>query len=216
MTITKLKTLGILTVSAVGVIVGGLAANAAIIKPDGPALKEAAALGEKNFDQHPVAFKWDYYTTLGLGYPDVTLRTKYFAVADYVRRSEFQRKFGTQRVHKVTDARIQSASDEVIGGLQFIVGHAGPTKDFLQAYTFSLKVGDMIMKPLDVAVPAIANPSGFMGEIAYAGEAIIDFDASHLKGNEKVTLVVKAPDGRGPSGSKNSPFEIPFDLSTVK
>lgn len=215
MRLTKSHALSAMLSGAV-IFASALTADAAMLTPSEGALKEAVKWGEAKFDQHPTAFKWDYYTTLGLGYPEATLRTKYFAVADYVRRSEFQRKYGTQRVHKVNDARIKSASSEVIGGLQFIVGHAGPTADFLKAYKFSLKVGDKTLEPMDVAAPAIANHSGFMGAIAYSGEAILDFDASGLKGDEKVVLVVKAPEGRGPSGSKNSPFEIPFDLSKVK
>ncbi len=216
MSIVNVKSLGLAAIGAFVMIASGSITHAAMLKPNETTLKEAVALGEKNFDQHPIAFKWAYYKTLGLGYPDITLRTKYLAVADYVRRSEFQRKFGTQRVHKVTDKRIQSASEDVIGGLQFIVGHSGPKEDFLKGYKFSLKVGDKTLKPVDVAAPTIANPSGFMGAIAYSGEAIVDFDASGLKGDEKVVLVVKPQDGRGPAGSKNSPFEVPFDLAGVK
>lgn len=215
MRLSRYHAIGALMAGAT-ILAAGVSAQAAMVDPNDAALKEAVKWGETKFDQHPTAFKWDYFVTLGLGYPDVTLRTRYFAVADYVRRSEFQRKFGTQRVHQLNDARIKAATEEVVGGLQFIIGHVGPTDDFLKAYEFSLKVGDKTLKPIDVAAPSIANPSGFMGAIAFAGEAIVDFDAAGLKGDEKLVLVIKAPDGRGPSGSKNAPFEIPFDLSKVK
>ncbi|MCK0103244.1 hypothetical protein [Pseudohalocynthiibacter sp. F2068] len=187
-----------------------------MINPSQDTLGEAVQLGTDNFDQHPVAFQWDYLTNLGLGYPEVLLRTRYLAVADYVRRSEFQRKFGTQRVHEITDERIKAAHDEVVGGLQFIVTASGPTEDFMLAYEFSMSVGDAVLEPILVDAPQKASPSGFMGDIAYTAGAIVDFDASGLSGTESVTLLVKAPDGRGPSGARNSAYEIPYDLSILK
>ena len=191
-------------------------ANAANFSLSKDQMAAAVEHGKKNFDKHPTAFMWSYLHNAGYGYPSVLMRTEYFAIADYVRRSEFQRKYGSQRVHKLTPERIESARSEVGGNLQFVVTVYGPTEDFMKGYNFMLKVGDKQMKPANVDKPVVGENSGFKGKLAYKAQVFVDFAPNGLSGKEKVTLVLDPPAGQGPSGSRNSDFEVPFDLASVQ
>lgn len=190
--------------------------DAANFKLSNDQLAAAVEHGKQNYDKHPTAFMWSYLHDAGYGYPTVLMRTEYLAVADYVRRSEFQRKYGSQRVHKLTPERIESARSEVGGNLQFQITIYGPTEDFMKGYNFHLKVGDKTMKPANVDKPVVGENSGFKGKLAYKAQVFVDFDTKDLSGKEKVTLVLDPPKGMGPSGSRDSDFEVPFDLASVQ
>ena len=177
---------------------------------------EAVEHGKMHFDQDVAAFRWPYINNQGYGYPYVLMRTEYLAISDYVRRSEYQREFGSQRVHKLNEARIRSAQSEVDGHLQFLVTVYGPSEDFMGEYDFSLMAGDKKLMPAYVDKPVMAENSGFKGKLTYSATIIIDFPTGDLNGDEKVTLVVDPPDGLGPAGSRNANFNVPFDLASVK
>ncbi|MGI9302532.1 MAG: hypothetical protein ACR2RB_07490 [Gammaproteobacteria bacterium] len=194
---------------------GAVSATAATFSLDKGQLGEAVEHGKAHFEQHPTAFRWNYMTDLGYGYPTVLMRTEYLAVSDYVRRAEFQRKYGSQRAHKLTDERIENARVEVDGQLQFLVTLYGPEANFVDNFEFHLMANGKEMKPAYVDKPVMGENSGFKGKLAYTATVIIDFPTKDLKGDEKVTLVIDPPDGLGPSGSRNSNFEAPFDLSAV-
>ena len=189
---------------------------AASFNLSGDQLVEAIKLGESKYDQDKTAFRWNYIKNLGYGYPQILLRTEYLAVADYVRRSEFQRKFGSQKIHELTDERVESARREVDGHLQFLVTVYGPSEDFMDDYDFHLELKDELILPSSIDKPVVAGHSGFRGKLSYAATIIIDFPTDGLTGNEKVTLILDPPDGLGPSGSRDSSFKALFDLSTVK
>ncbi|MGI9385340.1 MAG: hypothetical protein ACR2PO_19490 [Methyloligellaceae bacterium] len=191
-------------------------ARAAMFELKKDQVDAAVAHGKKHFEQHPTAFRWAYLKDTGYGYPSVLMRTEYLAVADYVRRAEFQRKYGSQRAHKLTDKRIQDARSEVAGHLQFVVTIYGPSADFMKAHKFHLMAGDKKIEPANVDKPVMAENSGFKGKLAYKAVCFVDFAAKALKGNEKVTLVVDPPAGMGPSGQRNADFKVPFDLAAVK
>ena len=179
-------------------------------------LSDAIKLGKLKYDQDKTAFRWNYIQNLGYGYPQILLRTEYLAVADYVRRSEFQSNFGSQKVHELTDERIESARREVDGQLQFLVTVYGPSEDFMNGYDFHLVLKDELIMPSSIDRPVVAGHSGFRGKLSYAATIIIDFPTDRLTGNEKVTLILDPPDGLGPSGSRDSNFKALFDLSTVE
>ena len=190
--------------------------QSATFKLNDEQVAEAVEHGKTHFDQDVAAFRWPYINNQGYGYPHVLMRTEYLAVSDYVRRSEYQRKFGSQRVHKLNEARIKSAQSEVDGHLQFLVTVYGPSEDFMGGYDFTLMVGDKKLMPAYVDKPVMAENSGFKGKLTYSATIIIDFPTGELNGDEKVTLVVDPPDGLGPAGSRNANFNVPFDLASVK
>ena len=137
----------VVTVLSFFVTVGASLTSAASLTLNDVQLREAVELGQSKFDQDQMAFRWDYIKNLGYGYPQVLLRTEYLAVADYVRRSEYQRKFGSQRIQELTDERIERARREVDGRLQFFVTVYGPTEDFMSDYKFGLVVNDERLIP---------------------------------------------------------------------
>lgn len=204
----------IIAAAASAVLAGN--AMAASLKLDDKQLAEAVEEGKAKYEMHPLAFKNEYYRDLGFGYPAVLLRTEYFAVADYVRRSEFQRKYGSQRVHELNDARIKSAQSEVNGQLQFQVTLYGKTENFANNFKYRLMVGDKAIEPASVDSPQRAESSGFGGKVDFKADVIVDFPGMNLKGNEKITLVIDPPDGMGPSGARNDNYEAKFDLSKLK
>ena len=195
---------------------GTLSAQSASFSLNDKQLAEAVELGKTKHDQDETAFRFAYINNLGYGYPSVLLRTEYLAVADYVRRSEYQRHYGSQKIHELTDERIESARREVDGKLQFMVTVYGPDENFTKDYDFHLMAGDKKVMPAAVDKPAMADSSGFKGKLAYAATIILDFPTADLKGDEKIKLILDPPDGLGPSGSRNANFEVPFDLSAVK
>ena len=190
--------------------------HSATFKLNDDQVAEAVEHGKMHFDQDVAAFRWPYINNQGYGYPYVLMRTEYLAISDYVRRSEYQREFGSQRVHKLNEARIRSAQSEVDGHLQFLVTVYGPSEDFMGEYDFSLMAGDKKLMPAYVDKPVMAENSGFKGKLTYSATIIIDFPTGDLNGDEKVTLVVDPPDGLGPAGSRNANFNVPFDLASVK
>lgn len=205
------------TCAAVVMFAAGTASvNSASLKLNGEQIAEAVEHGKSYFDQDQTAFRFSYMNNLGFGYPQVLMRTEYLAVADYVRRSEYQRKYGSQRVHKLTDERIDSARREVDGQLQFLVTVYGPSEDFMNDYKFHLMAGEKKLMPAAVDMPVAAGHSGFQGKLSYAATIMIDFPTTDLTGNETVKLIVQPPKGLGPSGSRDANFEAPFDLSAVK
>lgn len=212
---TLLQTVGA-AVLAVGFGLAGSAGNAAMFDLTKEQIEDAVNVGKKQFDQHPTAFMWPYYTDTGYGYPAVLLRTEYFAVSDYVRRSEFQRKYGSQRVHKLTDERIEDARKEVAGVLQFLVTIYGPSEDFMKDWKFHLMATGKQIAPKAVDKPQVATRAGFAGKIAYMANVIVDFPRDGLKGDEQVTLVVDPPNGLGPSGARNESYKVPFNLAKLK
>lgn len=177
---------------------------------------EAVEHGKMHFDQDATAFRWPYINNQGYGYPYVLMRTEYLAISDYVRRSEYQRKYGSQRAHKLNEARVKSAQSEVDGRLQFLVTVYGPSEDFMEEYDFSLTVGDKTVMPAYVDKPVMAENSGFKGKLTYSATIIIDFPTGGLNGDETIALIVDPPDGLGPAGSRNANFKVPFDLASVK
>lgn len=196
--------------------VGAAPVEAASFKLSGDERADAVEHGKAHHDQDSTAFRFAYINNLGYGYPKVLLRTEYLAVADYVRRSEYQRSYGSQKVHKLTDERIESARREVDGRLQFQVKVYGPSEDFMKEYDFHLMAGDKHIMPTDIDKPVVADHSGFKGKLAYAATIIVDFPTADLKGDETVRLVLDPPNGMGPSGNRDANFEAPFDLSKVK
>lgn len=190
--------------------------HSATFKLNDDQVAEAVEHGKMHFDQDVAAFRWPYINNQGYGYPYVLMRTEYLAISDYVRRSEYQREFGSQRVHKLNEARIRSAQSEVDGHLQFLVTVYGPSEAFMGEYDFSLMAGDKKLMPAYVDKPVMAENSGFKGKLTYSATIIIDFPTGDLNGDEKVTLVVDPPDGLGPAGSRNANFNVPFDLASVK
>ena len=190
--------------------------QAATFKLNDEQVAEAVEHGKMHFDQDVAAFRWPYINNQGFGYPYVLMRTEYLAVSDYVRRSEYQRKYGSQRVHKLNEARIKSAQSEVDGNLQFLVTVYGPSEDFMGEYDFTLMAGDKKVMPASVDKPVMAENSGFKGKLTYAATIIIDFPTDELSGDEAIALIVDPPDGLGPSGSRNANFNVPFDLAGVK
>lgn len=191
-------------------------AIAAKFKLDSGGIAEAVELGKSKFDQDQTAFRFAYINNLGYGYPHILLRTEYLAIADYVRRSEYQRGYGSQKVHKLNDTRIENARREVDGQLQFVVKVYGPDNDFMKGYNFHLMAGDKKVDATFVDRPVTAEQSGFKGKLAYVAQIIIDFPTTGLNGDETVSLILDPPDGLGPSGSRNAHFEAKFDLSAVK
>ena len=191
-------------------------AQAATFKLNDEQVAEAVEHGKMHFDQDAAAFRWPYINNQGYGYPYVLMRTEYLAVSDYVRRSEYQRKYGSQRAHKLNEARVKSAQSEVDGHLQFLVTVYGPSEDFMGEYDFALMAGDKKLMPAYVDKPVMAENSGFKGKLTYSSTIIIDFPTAELNGDEKVTLIVDPPDGLGPAGSRNANFKVPFDLASVK
>ena len=190
--------------------------QAATFKLNDEQVAEAVEHGKMHFDQDVAAFRWPYINNQGYGYPYVLMRTEYLAVSDYVRRSEYQRKYGSQRVHKLNEARIKSAQSEVDGNLQFLVTVYGPSEDFMGEYDFTLMAGDKKVLPAYVDKPVMAENSGFKGKLTYAATIIIDFPTDELNGDEAIALIVDPPDGLGPAGSRNANFNVPFDLAGVK
>ena len=190
--------------------------QSATFKLDDDQVAEAVEHGKMHFDQDTTAFRFPYINNQGYGYPFVLMRTEFLAVSDYVRRSEYQRKYGSQRAHKLNEARIRSAQSEVDGNLQFLVTVYGPSEDFMGGYDFTLMAGDTKVMPAYVDKPVMAESSGFKGKLMYAATIIIDFPTDGLNGDEMVTLVVDPPDGLGPAGSRNANFNVPFDLASVK
>lgn len=177
---------------------------------------EAVEHGKMHFDQDVTAFRWPYINNQGYGCPYVLMRTEYLAVSDYVRRSEYQREYGSQRVHKLNKARIKSAQSEVDGHLQFLVTVYGPSEDSMGEYDFTLMAGDKKVMPAYVDRPVMAENSGFKGKPMYAAPIITDFPTDDLNGDEQVTLVVDPPDGLDPAGSCNANFNVLFGLASVK
>ena len=72
------------------------------------------------------------------------------------------------------------------------------------------------LTPAYVDKPVMAKNSGFKGKLTYSAKITIDFPIGGLNSDEKVTLIVKPPDGLGPAGSRNASFKMPFDLASVK
>lgn len=190
--------------------------HSATFKLSDDQVAEAVEHGKMHFEQDETAFRWPYINNQGYGYPYVLMRTEYLAVSDYVRRSEYQRKYGSQRAHKLDEARIRSAQSEVDGHLQFLVTVYGPSQDFMEGYDFQLMAGDRQLMPAYVDKPVMAENSGFKGKLTWEATIIIDFPTGDLKGDEKIMLIVDPPDGLGPAGSRNANFKVPFDLAGVK
>lgn len=205
------------TVAMVGFFVFcGNAGVAADFELNEEQIAAAVELGTTKFDQDQTAFRWDYIKNLGFGYPHILLRTEFLAVADYVRRSEYQREYGSQKIHELTAERIENARREVDGLLQFLVTVYGPSESFMEGYNFELLAGDVSIQPDYVDKPVIADASGFQGKLSYSATIIIDFPTDALSGKEHVILIIDPPDGLGPSGSRDANFEAPFDLSAVR
>ena len=100
----KLAAIGLVTA---GFAMAGSGAGAMLMNLSKGQVSEAVAHGKKYFDQHPAAFKSNYYYNAGYGYPNALLITEFLAVSDFIRRAEFQRKYGSQRAHKETPDRIE-------------------------------------------------------------------------------------------------------------
>lgn len=201
---------------AAGVIFVATTAQAAMFNLSKDQVSDAVKHGKSSFEQHPTVFMWPYFKVTGYGYPTALLRTEYFAVADYVRRAEFQRKYGSQKAHKLTDKRIEDARNEVAGVLQFVVTVYGPDKGFMNDYNFHLVSSGKKISPKAVDKPAEATTSGFSGKLGYTANVIVDFPGDAVTGKEKIALIVQPPKGSGPSGARNGSFKVPYDLGAVK
>ncbi|MBL93986.1 MAG: hypothetical protein CFH10_01561 [Alphaproteobacteria bacterium MarineAlpha4_Bin2] len=216
MTVHKPRILLTTMAAAILIALSTAPADAAKFKLDQKGIDSAVAHGKANFDKDATAFRWDYLSNLPYGYPKVLMRTEHLAISDYVRRSEFQRKYGSQRAHKLNEARIKSAQSEVDGKLQFVVTLYGAEADFMKAYGFHLMANGKHLMPAYVDMPVTGENSGFKGRLAYMATVFVDFTTDGLSGNEKVTFIVDAPKGAGPSGARDTDYKLPFDLSKVK
>lgn len=209
----KLAAIGLVTA---GFAMAGSEAGAILMNLSKSQVSEAVANGKKHFDQDPMAFRWNYYYDAGYGYPNALLRTEYLAVSDFIRRAEFQRKYGSQRAHKETPDRIEDRRKQVAGKLQFIVTVYGEKQDFAKDYGFALKANGKSVQASSVDGPVMADLSGFKGKLAYKAKVIVEFPIAGLDPKGKVVLVVDPPDGLGPSGGRNANFKLPFDLASMK
>lgn len=209
----KLAAIGLVTA---GFAMAGSGAGAMLMNLSKSQVSEAVAHGKKFFDQHPTAFRVNYYYNAGYGYPNALLLTEFLAVSDFIRRAEFQRKYGSQRAHKETPDRIEDRRKQVAGKLQFLVTIYGKKQDFAKDYGFALKANGKTVQASSVDAPVMADLSGFKGRLAYAAKVIVEFPAAGLDPKGKVALVIDPPDGFGPSGGRNANYELPFDLASMK
>ena len=209
----KLAAIGLVTA---GFAMAGSEAGAMLMNLSKGQVSEAVAHGKKYFDQHPIAFRSNYYYNAGYGYPNALLLTEFLAVSDFIRRAEFQRKYGSQRAHKETPDRIEDRRKQVVGKLQFLVTVYGEKQDFAKTYGFALKAKGKTVQASSVDAPVMAELSGFKGKLLYKAKVIVEFPAAGLDPKGKVALVVAPPAGLGPSGGRNANFELPFDLASMK
>lgn len=200
----------------VAVVMLGAQSHALLTELDEQQVEEAVQLGMENFDQHPTAFKWDWYHDEGYGFPKALLKTEYLVVADFVRRSEFQRVFGSQAAHELTPEAIEEQRKSVEGVLQFEVTGYGETAETAEKYSFHLVANDKKIKPSDVVRPVEAASSGFTGRVKYEAQMIVEFLLEEINPDGEVVLVIEPPEGMGPPLARNDPYHFSFDLASLK
>lgn len=200
------KTLALFAVALMLLLPGS--AGAVLVKLTPDQVKEAVEWGKAKFDQDAVAFSWKYLVDEGLGKPKALVRTEYFAIADFVRRSEYQRAFGVWKVHKLTPEAIEEQRQEAEGKLVFQLTDYGESSDFSRNYRATLKAGEKIIPPLAEDYTVEASPSGFPGKMQFKGGGTIVFPIEAINPSGTVTLVVERPGKR--------PLNFPFNLGTIK